>query len=502
MNLESGITQTPQEQERARLEAELNKNIDNALLENPNKMPKAVYFILPNETAERFCFYGLNPLLNPFFSKYLGLGKETATELTHGFKTVAYFTPLLGAALSDSFLGKYETIVSLSFVYVCGTALMAVFAIPFLKSVAGSMAGIFLVAVGTGGIKPCVSSHGGDQFLDVQKEGLNRFYNYFYMAINIGAIASNYAAPAINNLECFGLERGNCYAWAYAMCGITMFVSWIIFIAGKSTYRIVPSAKVFLPWIVLKVLVLAAYRSITASGPKKEGGMLEYVVDDYPEDIMEEVRDVSTMFWVLIPAVVFWLGFDQNNSTWENQYTQLSPYWGAIYIDEATSTIWNPILIVLLVPLFSNYIYPAIEKQFGRFRLLDRMLVGMGFAALAFVASAILQTAIDNNLEALEYNEKSDVYECPHDEERAKLCYHGSLQFIPYLIITIGEVLFSISGLNFTYEEVGKRMKASAASLWLLMVAIGNLLVVFLAKQQPNLGCHDYVWFHQEGVCL
>jgi dipeptide/tripeptide permease len=109
-----------------------------------SKMPKAVYFILPNECAERFCFYGINPILNPFFSKYLGMGKEKALQYTHLFKVrldcfpyiqfASYFTPLGGAAISDSFLGKYDTIVLLSFVYVIGTALLATFAVPSLKS--------------------------------------------------------------------------------------------------------------------------------------------------------------------------------------------------------------------------------------------------------------------------------------------------------------------------------------------------------------------------------
>ena len=133
----------------------------------------------------------------------------------------------------------------------------------------------------------------------------------------------------------------------------------------------------------------------------------------------------------------------------------MNPYWGGVdglFIDAATSTIWNPILIVLLVPVFSRFIYPAIEKRWGRFRLLDRMLVGMFFAAVAFVAAALIQTSIDNNLDALEYDEKQDHYFCPKDRVKAQACVHGAWQLIPYLIITFGEVLFSISGLNFTYE--------------------------------------------------
>ena len=133
-----------------------NNKLEEKILANPNKMPVAVYYILPNEMAERFCFYGISPLLNEFFAVYLNLGKKVAVEMVHIFKFASYFTPLLGAAISDSFLGKYETIVILSFVYLIGTALLSTFAHPDLTNEAGAIVGLLLVAIGTGGIKPCV----------------------------------------------------------------------------------------------------------------------------------------------------------------------------------------------------------------------------------------------------------------------------------------------------------------------------------------------------------
>lgn len=151
-----------------------------------------------------------------------------------------------------------------------------------------------------------MSAHGGDQFPEEQKESLNRFYNYFYLSINIGAIASNYAAPAVTDLSCFGDEPGSCYTWAYAMCAVAMLLAWLLFMAGKRTYIIVPPVKQFLPWIILKCLVLASFRSVKDGRKRK---LLDYVKDDYSVEILQEVRDVSTMFWVLLPAPLFWLGY-------------------------------------------------------------------------------------------------------------------------------------------------------------------------------------------------
>ena len=84
------------------------------------------------------------------------------------------------------------------------------------------------------------------------------------------------------------------------------------------------------------------------------------------------------------------------------------------------------------------------------------MLVGMFFACVAFGSSAVIQTYVNQTQVngALEFNEVSDVWECPLDREKAKGCVHGAWQILSYFIITVAEVLFSISGLNFTYEEV------------------------------------------------
>ena len=115
--------------------------------------------------------------------KFLSMGKGAAMVYVHVFKAICYLTPLFGAALSDSLLGKYDTVVYLSLVYLLGTGLLAFFAVPQFVSVAAILVSLILIGFGTGGIKPCVSAHGGDQFLESQKENMNKFYNYFYMAI-------------------------------------------------------------------------------------------------------------------------------------------------------------------------------------------------------------------------------------------------------------------------------------------------------------------------------
>ncbi|KAF8931253.1 hypothetical protein BGZ52_013016, partial [Haplosporangium bisporale] len=97
---------TDREKELVELEARLNAELDAQILANPNKMPKAVWFILPNEFGERFCYYGVQPNLNKYFRLITKMEAVDAKVYSTAFTMLAYFFPLIGAALSDSFLGK------------------------------------------------------------------------------------------------------------------------------------------------------------------------------------------------------------------------------------------------------------------------------------------------------------------------------------------------------------------------------------------------------------
>jgi dipeptide/tripeptide permease len=98
---------TDHEKELLELEARLNSELDAKLLANPDKMPKAVWFILPNEFGERFCYYGVQPNLNKYFRLVTGMEELDAKVYSTSFTMLAYFFPLIGAALSDSFFGKW-----------------------------------------------------------------------------------------------------------------------------------------------------------------------------------------------------------------------------------------------------------------------------------------------------------------------------------------------------------------------------------------------------------
>ena len=151
-------------------------------------MPKGIPYIIGNELAERFSFYGMKCILVVFMTKYImdsqgnlsPLSNEEATVWYHWFTSAVYFTPLIGAIISDAFLGKYRTILILSIVYCLGHFTLAVD-----ETAWGLAVGLSLISIGAGGIKPCVSAHVGDQFGKTNHFLLEKVFSWFYLSINL-----------------------------------------------------------------------------------------------------------------------------------------------------------------------------------------------------------------------------------------------------------------------------------------------------------------------------
>ncbi|KAK4832072.1 hypothetical protein QYF61_020628 [Mycteria americana] len=172
--------------------------------------PLSIFFIIINEFCERFSYYGMRAVLVLYFKYFLQWDDNLSTAIYHTFVALCYLTPILGALVADSWLGKFKTIVSLSIVYTIGQAIMSVSSINDLTDhnrdgspdnvsvhIALSMIGLILIALGTGGIKPCVSAFGGDQFEDDQEKQRSRFFSIFYLSINAGSLLSTIITPIL-----------------------------------------------------------------------------------------------------------------------------------------------------------------------------------------------------------------------------------------------------------------------------------------------------------------
>ena len=156
------------------------------------RYPTQIKYIVGNEVAERFTFYGMRSILLVYATQYLLMGKAEATSDIHIFFALVYFFPLLGGLISDVFWGKYRTIMTLSLVYIAGCLVVAL-----VPTVIGMKIGLLLIAIGSGGIKPCVSANVGDQFKEDQKDKMREVFNIFYFTINFGSFFATLLIPLL-----------------------------------------------------------------------------------------------------------------------------------------------------------------------------------------------------------------------------------------------------------------------------------------------------------------
>uniref|UniRef100_A0A8C0V4P1 Solute carrier family 15 member 1-like n=1 Tax=Cyanistes caeruleus TaxID=156563 RepID=A0A8C0V4P1_CYACU len=367
--------------------------------------PLSIFFIVINEFCERFSYYGMKAVLTLYFTRFLLWGDNFATAIYHAFVALCYLTPILGAIIADSWLGKFKTILYLSIVYAIGQVVLSVGSISDLTdqnqdgspdhiavNVALSMIGLILIALGTGGIKPCVSAFGGDQFEDDQEKQRSTFFSLFYLSINAGSLLSTLVTPTIRASECGIHTKQECYPLAFGVPAILMAVALVVFIIGSKMYKKVkPQGNIMLE--VSKCVGFAIknrFRHRSKEFPKREH-WLDWASEKYDKRLIAQTKMVLRVLFLYIPLPMFWAVFDQQVSR-----NCLSPdIKGGFQIQPDQMQIVNPILIVIMVPVVDSLVYPLIKKCKLNFTALKKMTVGMFLASMAFVASALVQVQID-----------------------------------------------------------------------------------------------------------
>ena len=415
-----------------------------------NRWPRQIAYIVGNEACERFSYYGMRSVLAGYITGAVlrgGLGQDadTATGIIHLFIFVNYFMPLLGAWLSDRYIGRYRTILWVSLFYCAGHGVLACSG--WAGGVGGKLAclyaGLALIAFGSGGIKPCVSAFMGDQFKPDQSHLLQKAYGAFYWSINFGSFFAFLCIPWIK-------DRWG-YSLAFGVPGILMAVATLIFWLGTKHYICVPPSRQTRTAGFFQVFWFAL-RNRTPGRSFWDTALVRFSQRE-----VDAARSVPPILFVFALVPAFWTLFDQINSTWVLQGQMMTPVkaLGTTFGAEQMQSL-NPVLVMLLVPFLTLLVYPRI----GHFAApLRRMSAGMFLGALAYLVVAAIQSRI---------------------EAGAQLCI--LFQFVPYFILTAAEVLISTTGLEFAFREAAPEMKSIVMSFWLLTIAVGNLLVAGITK--------------------
>ncbi|XP_076857890.1 solute carrier family 15 member 2 isoform X2 [Brachyhypopomus gauderio] len=356
--------------------------------------PLSIAFIVVNEFCERFSYYGMKAVLTLYFINYLHWDKNLSTAVYHAFSSLCYFTPLLGALIADSWLGKFKTIIYLSIVYVIGHVVKSVGAIPDVGDgtihMVLSMLGLILIAFGTGGIKPCVAAFGGDQFEEEHAKERTKFFSIFYMSINLGSVLSTIITPILrSDVQCFG---GDCYALAFGVPAALMLIALVVFIAGSGMYKKNPREGNVLMNVCRCIGFAIDSRWRSPKNSPRRDHWLDWAQEKYSKRLIQEIKMVVKVLVLYIPLPMFWALFDQQGSRWTLQATRMNmDFGGSFVIKPDQMQMLNALMILLFIPIFDMGVYPLISLCRITLTPLRKMTAGMLLAALAFAAATIVE---------------------------------------------------------------------------------------------------------------
>jgi proton-dependent oligopeptide transporter, POT family len=415
-----------------------------------DRMPPGIPFIVGNEAAERFSYYGMLSILAVFLTDHLlnakseldPLSDAEATKWQSLFQAAVYITPLFGAILSDWLWGKYRTILTLSLFYVVGHAVMALVDVPQLTGLSPRWMlgiGLGLIALGAGGIKPCVTAHVGDQFGTANSHLLPKVFGWFYLSINLGAVISQALIPWL--LETYGPSV------AFGLPGGLMALALFVFWLGRREFAHIPP------------------------------GGAAFVREVFTPQTGRILLKLIPLYLLTIP---FWSLFDQSHTSMVLQAKSLDLSFGTFTLKPAQLQLINPLMILMFVPLISYGIEPLVAK-FARVTPLRKIATGMFITVPSFAILALLQRAIDGGASP-----------------------SWTWHVLVYAFLTVAEVLISITTLEFSYTQAPNKLKSLIMGVFFITgIAFGNLLTaavsarIAAAQERGSqlLEGENYYWF-------
>ncbi|MBK7092878.1 MAG: peptide MFS transporter [bacterium] len=381
-----------------------------------NRHPTGFWFVFWGELAERASFYGMKALLVLYMIDELGYSDANSSTVASFFTAACYLLPILGGYIADRWLGKFRTIIYFAVPYIMGHIILGSF-----NSEVGLYIALALLAGGSGSIKPNISTLMGKMYEEQGKSHLlSQAFSWFYMSINIGAASTMTVLPFIR--DHYG------YGPAFMAPTIMMVVALAIFYLGKKHY------------------------------PKEDMRKLAATAMN-PQQSHERKATLIRLSGLFLLIVFFWSVFDQSYSTWTlfaRDYMLLDTWFGRIPPDAIQGL--NPILIVLMSPLFAWLWNKSDSNQSRRLSSPRKMLIGF---VLVILCMSLMTIA---GYQAM--NAKISI-----------LWEVGA-----YVLMTAAELCISAIGLQLAFEEAPDSMKSMITGVFWFTVFLGDILAGLFAR--------------------
>ncbi|KAI6671007.1 hypothetical protein NL676_005892 [Syzygium grande] len=497
---------------------------------------KACPFILGNECCERLAYYGMSSNLVLYFKIRLHQRSTTASNNVTNWGGTCYITPLIGAFFADAYLGRYWTIACFSIIYVLHTltidqdsASLTYYIIIHRDDTADALGishglkptctgkdnchatniqsavcfiALYLIALGTGGITPCVSSYGADQFDDAdeaEKKRKGSFFNWFYFSINIGALVAGSVLVYIQDNVGWGLGFGiPAAAMSIAVCtffsGTRLYrnqkpggspltrLCQVVVAASFRKYRVeVPADKSLLYETADAESVIKGSRKLDHTQDLSffDKAAVETQTNHIKEPVnpwrlctvtqVEELKAIIRLLPVWATGIVFSAVYNQMGTLFVLQGYTMDPHVGksSFKIPAASLSIFDILSVLFWVPVYDRIIVPVARRFTGHksgLTQLQRMGIGLLISIFAMISAAILEVV------RLKMVRRHDYY-------NYKYVPMSIFWQVPqYFLIGCAEVFTFIGQLEFFYEQAPDAMRSMCSALSLTTNALGNYL--------------------------
>ncbi|KAK6779166.1 hypothetical protein RDI58_021350 [Solanum bulbocastanum] len=483
---------------------------------------RACPYILGNECCERLAYYGINTNLVNYLKYQMNESSVVAINNVTNWSGTCYVTPLLGAFLADAYLGRFWTIAAFSIIYVFGMTVLTLSAsIHGLKppcdhdnnschpkglQIRIFYLGLYLIALGTGGIKPCVSSFGADQFDDsdeTEKKKKSSFFNWFYFSINIGALVASTVLVWIQTNVGWG--------WGFGIPAVVMAIAVVSFFSGTKLYRNQkpggsPLTRIF-------QVVVASFRKIKVKVPRDTSVLFETndeesvvqgsrklhhteqlsffdkaAVETQSDKIkgsinpwslctvtqVEELKSIIRLLPIWATGIIFSSVYSQMGTLFVLQGNTMDLHMTKSFeIPSASLSLFDTISVIFWVPVYDRVIVPLARRITGHrngFTQLQRIAIGLVISIFAMMIAGTLE------LVRLTSVKQHNYYEMKH------IPMSIFWQVPQYFVIGCAEVFTFIGQLEFFYEQAPDAMRSLISALSLITTALGNYLSTFLVN--------------------
>ncbi|XP_078158737.1 protein NRT1/ PTR FAMILY 8.3-like [Carex rostrata] len=490
------------------LESEENRNEEIGPNTSPVKQQtggwKSSSLIVFTELCLCISFFGITKNLVVYLKTELLEDNVTAATHYSTWAGTCYLTALIGAYVSDSYWGNYLTIMGFGIIYMSGMVtltLSASFSV-LKRSPFFTFLGLYMISLGSGSIKPCLSAFGANQLDNTDTRAKASFFSWYYLSIKIGAFMASTVVVWIQDI----------YGWTivFGIATLLVGIAFLSLISGSGNYRYrKPSGS---PFTRLCQVIVAASRKFNMKFPEdnsllyqakpKLAIVQENVESEHTPGFsfldkaaivttsdfsisgalnpwslctmsqVEELKSILNLLPIGATFILFSSVLSQESSVFVEQGMVMDRHFGSLNISPVSLSCFNVLAVVVFAQIYDKLIVPIacrFTKIEGGMSQLQRIGIGLFFSILAISSAAIveakrLQIVRDEGLMDKNVAVPMSIF----------------WQIPQYTLVGVGEVFSQVGLLEFFYDQAPDSMRSLCMALAFLTISLGNYVTSFI----------------------